>query len=395
MQLTAQLAIIASAIALSAPAVFSLPINGDAESHITMRDVEYDIDAREVDDLEFAARELINQYHEAREFYDELDARAYQDELDARAYADELEIDAREFYEYLMTRATGTTSTDADNAAFTKVHNDKKAEVKTIATISQQTVDKVSKDVPDFKQIHAKLVSENTFLQQETVFTPPARDSAQATKSLANKQKRLEHLKVIAKDATRWDSLNTADKAKFKKAVADEKKYQEAHEKAQAAKGKRSVDNYFYARDTHNTHLDPALAKVLTDPTKNGSPIFQFAQQANRELEAYQKLQSDSNLKNTELKVLIDDKFTDLEKHIAAIKAKDPVALADSAEYRAKLARITSGQDSAAIKEKKDKADRLERILKNPNSKSDIQAVIKDLKAKKTTPKSKLRRRRF
>lgn len=390
MQLTAKLAILASAVALSAPAVFSLPIEYDIDA----RDVaDVGIDAREVDELEFTARELINQYHEAREFYDELDARAYQDELDARAYVDELELEAREFYEYLMTRAA--SSTDADNTAFTKVHNDKKAEVKTIASVSQQTVDKVSKDVPDFKQVHTKLVSENTFLQQETVFTPPTRDSAQATKSLANKQKRLEHLKLIAKDVTRWDSLNAGDKAKFKKAVADEKKYQETHEKAQAAKGKRSLDNYFYARDNHNAHLDPALAKVLTDSTKNGSPIFQYAQQANRELEAYQKLQTDSNLKNTELKVLIDDKFTDLEKHITAIKAKDPVALADSAEYRAKLARITSGQDSAAIKEKKDKADRLERILKNPNSKSDIQAVIKDLKAKKTTPKSKLRRRRF
>jgi len=93
MQLTSNIAVFAAVVASTAPSVFSLPFNVPSNS-IEAREYELDMEAREIaefearefEDLELAARDLIEEYYEAREVYDELDARSFDDlnYLDAR-----------------------------------------------------------------------------------------------------------------------------------------------------------------------------------------------------------------------------------------------------------------------------------------------------------------------
>jgi len=102
MQLTSNLAVLATAVAYAAPSVFALPLNV-ASNSIEARDYELDLEAREIaefearelQDLEFTARDLIDEYYEARELYDELDARG----LDAES------LELREFTDFLDARA--------------------------------------------------------------------------------------------------------------------------------------------------------------------------------------------------------------------------------------------------------------------------------------------------
>ncbi|KAF9032921.1 hypothetical protein BJ165DRAFT_762115 [Panaeolus papilionaceus] len=102
MQLTANLAVLATAVAYTAPSVFALPLNV-ASSSIEARDYELDLEAREIAEfearelqgLELTARDLIDEYYEARELYDELDARG----LDSES------LELREFTDFLDARA--------------------------------------------------------------------------------------------------------------------------------------------------------------------------------------------------------------------------------------------------------------------------------------------------
>jgi len=93
MQLTANLAVLATAVAYAAPSVFALPLNVASESN-SLAAREYELETREVEDLELAARDLIEEYYQAREVYDELDARSFDDQ----------EFEAREFLDYLDAR---------------------------------------------------------------------------------------------------------------------------------------------------------------------------------------------------------------------------------------------------------------------------------------------------
>lgn len=110
MQLTANLAVLATAVAYVAPSVFALPLNV-ASNEINAREYDLDLDAREVvdfearevDDLELAARDLIEEYYQSREVYDDLDARSFGDR----------ELEAREFLNYLDARAAPAAPTPA------------------------------------------------------------------------------------------------------------------------------------------------------------------------------------------------------------------------------------------------------------------------------------------
>ncbi|KIM49711.1 hypothetical protein M413DRAFT_114706 [Hebeloma cylindrosporum] len=95
MQLTANFVVLATALAYSSSSVLALPV----DSSFAARDVEYDLEAREVgssDMLEYSTRELVDMFLEARGYYDEgLDARDYHDiEMEAREYLDDLEARA-------------------------------------------------------------------------------------------------------------------------------------------------------------------------------------------------------------------------------------------------------------------------------------------------------------
>ena len=97
MQLTANFVVLATALAYSSSSVLALPV----DSTYATRDVEYDLEAREVgpsDMLEYSTRELYDMYLEARGYYDEgLDARDYHDiEMEAREYVEDLEARAVE-----------------------------------------------------------------------------------------------------------------------------------------------------------------------------------------------------------------------------------------------------------------------------------------------------------
>jgi len=95
MQLTANFVVLATALVYSSR-VFALPV----DSTYTTRDVEYDLEAREVgpsDMLKYSTRELYDMYLEARSYYNEgLDARDYQDtEMEAREYVQVEDLEAR------------------------------------------------------------------------------------------------------------------------------------------------------------------------------------------------------------------------------------------------------------------------------------------------------------
>jgi hypothetical protein len=94
MQLTAYFVVLATALAYSS-SVLALPV----DSTYATRDVEYDLEAREVrpsDMLEYSTRELYDMYLEACSYYNEgFDARDHQD----------IEVEAREYVEDLGARA--------------------------------------------------------------------------------------------------------------------------------------------------------------------------------------------------------------------------------------------------------------------------------------------------
>jgi len=103
MQLTANFVVLATALAYSSSSVLALPV----DSSYAARDVEYDLEAREVgpsDMLEYSTRELYDMYLEARGYYDEgLDARDYHDiEMEAREYVEDLEARAVEVCLFIL-----------------------------------------------------------------------------------------------------------------------------------------------------------------------------------------------------------------------------------------------------------------------------------------------------
>jgi len=95
MQLTANFVVLATALAYSSSSVLALPV----DSAYAARDVEYDVEARDVgssDVLDLSTRDLYDMFLDARGYYDEgLDAR----ELDV------IEMEAREYFEDLEARA--------------------------------------------------------------------------------------------------------------------------------------------------------------------------------------------------------------------------------------------------------------------------------------------------
>jgi len=106
MQLTANFVVLATALAYSTSSVLALPV----DSAYAARDVEYDVEARDVgssDVLDHTTRDLYDMFLEARGYYDQgLDTR----ELDV------IEAEAREYFEDLEARAA-TPVTPATPAA--------------------------------------------------------------------------------------------------------------------------------------------------------------------------------------------------------------------------------------------------------------------------------------
>jgi hypothetical protein len=95
MQLTANFVVLATALAYSSSRVLALPV----DSAYAARDVEYDLDARDVgssDMIDYKTRDLYDLFLEARGYYD--------DGLDAREY-ETIEMQAREYFEDLEARA--------------------------------------------------------------------------------------------------------------------------------------------------------------------------------------------------------------------------------------------------------------------------------------------------
>jgi len=93
MQLTANFVVLATALIYSS--VLALPV----DSAYAARDVEYDLDAREIgssDVVDYSTRDLYGLFLEARGYYD--------DGLDAREY-ETIEMEAREYFEDLEARA--------------------------------------------------------------------------------------------------------------------------------------------------------------------------------------------------------------------------------------------------------------------------------------------------
>ncbi|KAF9034044.1 hypothetical protein BJ165DRAFT_1534245 [Panaeolus papilionaceus] len=80
MQLTANLAVLATAVAYAAPSVFAYPSASN-------------LDARDLEELDFSARDIIEEFYEARG-YSEFDAR----DMD-------MDLEAREFLDFLDARA--------------------------------------------------------------------------------------------------------------------------------------------------------------------------------------------------------------------------------------------------------------------------------------------------
>jgi hypothetical protein len=393
MQLTANLAILATAVAYSVPSVLALPIAGTTES-IIARDAQYELDAREVfdfdlderevDDIAFAARDLISQYHQAREYYDE---------LDTRSFGDDLEVQAREFYKYLVARTV-------NDDQFVTVHNDKKKHV--LAIVAS----------PNFKKLPAglqkQLTDEATFLRAEPPFHPSEHTDRDG--SFKFKKERVAELEKISQGLA---SGNT-NSPEFNTAVQKEEAYQKKHaEKKGSIKRRELSDRLFSRSEPHNSLLDPELKNALDHPDGHHADYQEYAKEKNIVLNLFDKIEQSGTIDSV-LKAEVKKELEAKKAHLAALKAKDATALAKSAAYKAEVAQVKSGQGKTIVSEVKKHAERLQHIVSGG---APAQQATKDeiayLKGKNTgsTPaspaspvvglpangaaKQKLRRRRF
>lgn len=339
MQLTARFALLV-ALLYAAPSVLALPIVGNSES-IIARDVQYDIDARdlvefnarEIDDLQFAARELLERYQQARDFFDDFDAREIDDFLFSRGP---------------QTKALSQTI-DADVTAIaTTLQNQLKA---------QSTVD------PNVVPLLAWLVQEH---QDKTFWNNKgpqygSDDNEDDPKSIAFKTERVKNLDIVKKHATN----PTADVAAFKKAVTW----------LHTALADRHKP---YDRD--GLKVAPELKAVLEAQNVDAQNVdlLSFALAKNEVLYLLSKISkaTDNSYHDKAAKEIADKKA-----HNAALAGADQAAKIKSKQWTDLLASIkkpNSSEGLAEVKKARDHVKRLRIILANNHGKPAFQKAVAD-----------------
>ena len=103
MQLTANFAVLAAAVAYGSTSVLALPVGG---SKYYARELATQVDARDLDTVEYTSRELTDMYLEAREYEDEMMERD-----------DAVRFDPSSLFIFLiLMRRSIANACDADNA---------------------------------------------------------------------------------------------------------------------------------------------------------------------------------------------------------------------------------------------------------------------------------------
>lgn len=337
MQLTARFALLV-ALVYAAPRVLALPIAGNSES-IIARDVQYDIDARdliefdarEIDDLQFAARELLERYHQARDFFDDFDAR---------------EIDDLLFSRGPQTKALSQTI-DAAVAAIIPLSD----KLKTQSTVA-----------PNIVQVLTWLDQEHkdkTFWKSQGPQSG-SDDNDDDPKSIAFKKERAQNLEIVKNHAT----APTTNVDGFKKAV---------------------VSLHTAMADRHKPFNEgglsvaPELKTVLEAPTVNPQnlDLLSFALAKNEVLYLLSKISkaTDNGYHDKALKEIAAKKA-----HNGALgRGGDTKAQLESTKWKALLASINkpgSSEGLAEVKKARDHVKRLRIILANNKSKPAYQQAV-------------------